>query len=67
MQFFPILRISLFSAINTFEKTYTLMICKLVMGYQVLQSVICKYYFPPQKNSGLKVNINKINTQINMK
>ena len=38
------------------------------MEYQVLQSgVICKYNYPPHKNSGLKLNINKINTQINMK
>ena len=37
------------------------------MGYQVLHSVIYKYNYPPHKNSGLKLNINKINTQINMK
>ena len=37
------------------------------MGYQVLQSVICKYNYPPHKNSGLRLNTNKINTQINMK
>ena len=34
------------------------------MGYQVLQSVICKYNFHPHRNSGLRFNINKINTQL---
>ena len=37
------------------------------MGYQVLQSAIYKYNHPPHKNSRLKSNITKINTQINMK
>ena len=37
------------------------------MGYQVLQSVIYKYNYPLHKNSGLKSNTNKINTQIHMK
>ena len=32
------------------------MIYKFLMGYQVLQSVICKYNYPPHKNSGLKLN-----------
>ena len=40
---------------------------KFLMGYQVLQSVIYKYNYPPHKNAGLKLNINKINTQIIMK
>ena len=43
------------------------MICKFAIGYQVLQNVICKYNFPPHENPGLKLNINEINTQINMK
>ena len=37
------------------------------MGYPVLQSAICKYNYPPHKNSGLKLNIDKINTQFKMK
>ena len=41
--------------------------CNFFMEYRVLQSVLCKYNYPFDKNSGLKLNINQINTQINMK
>ena len=67
---FSILRLysnCFFQWFTHFKKAYTMMICKFLMGYQVLQSVICKYNYPPHKNSGLKLNINKRNTQINMK
>ena len=37
------------------------------MGYQVLRCVIYKYNYPPHKNAGLKLNVNEINAQINMK
>ena len=40
---------------------------KIFKGYQVLQSVTSKCNCPPHKNSGLGLNINKINTQIDMK
>ena len=40
------------------------MYMQILIWYQVLQSVICKYNDPLCKNSGLKLNINKINTQI---
>ena len=33
------------------------------MGYQVLKNTIYKYNYPPDKISGLKLNINTINTQ----
>ena len=40
---------------------------EIFKGYEVLQSVIPNYTYPPHKNAGLRLNINKINTQINMK
>ena len=53
--------------IYTFEESLYNDDMYILMGYQVLQGVIYKYNYPPNKISGLKVNINQINTQINMK
>ena len=56
-----------FQRLKKSKKTYTMMICYFFMEYQVPPSVICKYNYPPPKNPGLRLNINKINTRINMK
>ena len=39
----------------------------ILMGYQVLQCNLYKYNYPLHKTSGLNLNINKINSQINMR
>ena len=36
-------------------------------SYYLIRKLICKYNYTPHKNASLKLNINKINTQTNMK
>ena len=43
------------------KKAYTMMTCKFLLRYKVLQIVIYQYNYSPQKNSGLQ-DLNKINT-----
>ena len=41
-----------FQWLTRLKKAYVMITCNFLMKYQVLQSIICKYY-PSHKNSGL--------------